>query len=62
VRRKKEKGRGRNLSSSIWFGHLQDARKRVGLGQLRPGPGAAGVTFERGRFMAKATKGSTPAP
>lgn len=62
VRRKKEKGRGWNLSSTIWFGHLQDARKRVGLGQLWPGPGAAGVASERGGFMAKATKGLSPAP
>lgn len=32
----------------------------MGLGQLRSGPGKAGVAIERGRFMAKATKGPAP--
>lgn len=55
-----EKGRGRHLSSSIWFGHLQDARKCVDLGQSWSGPGEIGVAFECGRFMAKAIKGPAP--
>jgi hypothetical protein len=35
---KEAKGRGKHHSPSIWFGHLQDARERVGLRQLRSGP------------------------
>lgn len=58
--RKEAKGRGRNLTPSIWIGNLQDARECVGLRQLWQGPGKAGVAFECGRFMAKAAQGTAP--
>lgn len=52
--------RGGNLTVTIWLGHLQDARRRLGVPQQWKGPGEAGVAFERGRFVAKAAEGPPP--
>ena len=48
------------MAAPVRTGHLQDAGRRVGLGQGQAGPGEAGVTFERGRFVAKAAEGPAP--
>ncbi|KAE9456110.1 hypothetical protein C3L33_11985, partial [Rhododendron williamsianum] len=60
VLKEEANARGGNLTISVWLGHLQDARWRLGVPQQWPGPGEAGVAFERGRFVAKAAEGPPP--
>lgn len=54
-----KEGRGKHLSPPIWFGHLQDARRRVALGHGRSRSREDILPLERGRFLAKATPGPT---
>ena len=58
--KEEEEGRGRHLTPSIWFSHLQDARKCVGVEQEWSGPRKGDVAVKCGRFVAKTAKGPAP--